>query len=270
MPYIKTPAEIQLLIDGGRILGEILEKVGALVKPGITTKDLDQVAEELIVAAGGRPAFKGYRSHPDDPKYPATLCTSINEEVVHGIPSKKRFLQEGDIIGLDIGMQWPLNCGVGTRGNGMFTDTAITVPVGKINKEVEKFIEVTQKSLEKGIAEARAGKAISGIGKMVEAYVAPYRYGIVEDLVGHGVGHAVHEDPRVPNYYDPELNSWKMEPGLVIAIEPMLTMGKHAVKVAKDEWTILTKDKSLSAHFEHTVVITAEGPVVVTRRPSEL
>ncbi|MBP9760620.1 MAG: type I methionyl aminopeptidase [Candidatus Magasanikbacteria bacterium] len=269
MSHIKKPEEIQYLIKGGKLMGEILEKLVALVAPGVSAYDIDAEAEKLIKACGGRPAFKGYQSHPRDPKFPSTICASVNEEVVHGIATKQKILREGDIFSIDIGMQWPVNCGLGAKGNGFFTDTALTVAVGKIPKATQQLLDVTKTSLEKGIAAMRIGGSIADIGKAVESYVVPYKYGIVDDLVGHGVGYAVHEDPRVPNYYDHTLEKWKIEPGLVIAIEPMITAGSPRVKTAADGWSISTVDKSLSAHFEHTIVVTESDILVVTRRPHE-
>lgn len=269
MAYIKSPDEIQKIIEGGKLMGEILEKISLMVKPGITTWEVDQEAERLIREVGGRPAFKNYHSHRSEPPFPSTICASVNEEVVHGIATKEKVLKEGDIFSIDIGMQWPVGCGMGENGNGFFTDTAITVPVGKISQKIKQLLSVTQRSLEKGIAAAVVGNNIADIGKAIEDYVAPQGYGIVRDLVGHGVGHSVHEDPLIPNYYDARYKRWDIREGAVIAIEPMITMGDYNVETAEDGWSISTVDKSWSAHFEHTIIITKDGPVVATRRPSE-
>ncbi|MBT3816972.1 MAG: type I methionyl aminopeptidase [Candidatus Magasanikbacteria bacterium] len=270
MAYIKSDNAIQRIIDGGKILGEILEKISDMVRPGISAFEIDMEAERLILEAGGRPAFKGYRSSRRDPKFPSTICASVNTEIVHGIATKDKVLKDGDIFSIDIGMQWPVNSGEGLKGNGYFTDTAITVPVGEISEETKKLLAATKKSLEIGITQVQAGGTIADIGKGIEAYIKPLGYGIVRDLVGHGVGDEVHEEPRIPNYYDKSLHAWKIEPGAVLAIEPMITIGKHHIVVASDKWGIMTKDGSLSAHFEHTIIATEKGPVVVTRRPREL
>lgn len=269
MSYIKTPEEQALIIEGGKILGGILEHLSTLVKPGVSAWEIDQVAERLIKEAGGRPAFKGYRAGKRGPKFPSTICASVNEENVHGIATKEKILKEGDIFSMDIGMQWPLDCGKGKKGNGFFTDTALTVAVGEIPGKTQQLMDVTKKALEIGLAQVQVGNSIRDIGRAIEDYVAPQGYGIIRDLVGHGVGHDVHEEPRVPNYDDEELQNWIIEPGVVIAIEPMITMGTHEVDVAEDGWSIITKDRSLNAHFEHTVIATEDGPKVVTRRPNE-
>lgn len=261
--YKKTKEEIKKIIEGGKIMGEILEEISTLAKPGVSAWEIDIRAEKLIRKAGGVPAFKGFKSRQSDPPFPSTICASINEELVHGIATKEKILKNGDIFSIDIGMQFP---GKG----GFFTDTAVTLVIGKIPKETQKLLDVTQKSLEIGIEQCQIGNTIADIGKAIQAYVDPLGYGIVRDLVGHGVGHAVHEEPRVPNYYDKSLKSWKIEPGVVIAIEPMLTMGDYKVETAEDGWSISTVDRSLNAHFEHTIAITEDGPVVVTRRPSEM
>ncbi len=268
--YVKKPAEVQLIREGGKKMGEILDALIPLVQPGVSTWEIDQEAERMIIASGGIPAFKGYRSRRSDPPFPGTICASINEEVVHGIPSEKRILKKGDIFTIDIGMQWPAHSGKGKDGNGFFLDTAVTVPVGKVPKAVHQLIDATRESMEAGILAAQNKATVADIGKAVEQYIKPLKYGIVRDLVGHGVGHEVHEDPRVPNYYDKTLTTWVLEPNVVIAIEPMITMGDWRVEMAPDDWTILTADGSLAAHFEHTIVITEDGPEVVTRRPSEL
>jgi len=272
MSYIKSDDEIQLIIQGGKILGEILEKISQMVKPGISTGSIDQEAERLIKQAGGRPAFKGYQGSRNDPPFPSTICASINEELVHGIASKKRILKDGDIFSIDIGMEWPYganNLKLKTK-NGFYTDTALTVPVGNISEEAKKLLEVTQESLEIGIEQCYIGNTVADIGRMVQDYVEPFKYSVIRDLVGHGVGHAVHEEPRVPNYYDRSLEKWDLEPGVVLAIEPMVAIGNYHVETAPDGWSIYMADKSLCAHFEHTIIITKDGPVVVTRRPSEI
>ena len=261
--YKKTKEEIKKIIEGGKIIGEILEEISTLAKPGVSAWEIDIQAEKLIKRAGGIPAFKGFKSKAGDPPFPSTICASVNEELVHGIASKDKILKNGDIFSIDIGMQYP-------GKDGYFTDTALTLPIGKISKEAQKLLDVTQKSLEIAIEQCQVGGTIADIGKAIQAYVDPLGYGIIRDLVGHGVGHAVHEEPRVPNYYDKSLKSWVLEPGVVIAIEPMLSMGDYNIKTADDGWSISTVDGSLTAHFEHTIIITDNGPLVVTRRPNEI
>lgn len=269
MAQLRREEEKSIMCEGGKRLGDILERIAALVAPGVSAWDIDQEAERLIVEAGGRPAFKGYRQRKHDPKFPSTICASVNDEVVHGIAHKQKILREGDLFSIDIGMQWPLNSGIGHNGNGLFTDTALTVPVGNISPEAKQLMNATKKALDLGIQQVQVGGSIAAIGKAIQTYIDAQGYGIVRDLVGHGVGYAVHEEPRVPNYYDRDLEQIKILPGMVIAIEPMITLGKHHVVVAEDEWTIRTADTSWSAHFEHTVMATEQGPIIVTKRPSE-
>lgn len=271
MGYIKSKEVQKLIFEGGRKLGEILDILAAMVTPGITALEIDQEAERLILAAGGVPAFKGYATHRGETPFPSTICASVNTEIVHGIATKEKILKDGDIFTIDIGMQWPAKSGKGKNGNGYFTDTAVTVGVGVIDEKTKQLLNVTKKSLYLGIDVAHAGNSIARIGETVEAYIAPQGYGIVRDLVGHGVGDAVHEDPRVPNYYDAYLEDWKLESGVVIAIEPMITMGDYQTMVGDDGWGISTVDGSLSAHFEHTVIIQDSGaPLIATLRPSEM
>lgn len=274
--YRKKPQEIAKIREGGQLMGEILEKLVPMVKPGVSGYEIDAEAERLILEIGGVPAFKGYRSRRADPPFPATICFSLNEEVVHGIPTKEKLIKDGDLVTLDIGMEFPApgarHLGMKKKDlqSGFFTDTALTIAVGKVPENSKKLIEVTRKALEVGIAAAQPGRSVADIGRAIEDYVRTQgKYGIVEDLTGHGVGHAVHEEPPVPNYYEKKLKNWILEPGVVIAIEPMITLGTHRVDIARDGWTIFTADKSLSAHFEHTLVITENGPEVVTRRPGE-
>lgn len=261
--YIKKPEEIKQILEGGKRMGEILDYLSDVAKPGVSACEIDQQAEKMIRESGGIPAFKGYKSRPSDPPFPSTICASVNEELVHGIATKDKVLKEGDIFSIDIGMRYP-------AAGGYFTDTAVTIPIGKIKPELEKLLIDTKKSLEIGIEQCQVGNTIASIGKAVQDYVEPKGYGVVRDLVGHGVGHAVHEEPRVPNFYDKDLESWVLEPGVVIAVEPMITLGDYDVETASDGWSISTVDGKLNAHFEHTIIITEDGPVVATRRPSEL
>ena len=262
MAYIKTQQERDLILEGGQLLGAILEDLVAMVAPGVTTLEIDAEAERRIREVGGLPAFKGYAPSGHRP-FPGTICACVNDEIVHGIPSKN-VLIEGQIFSIDIGMQYPAKSGLGQDGNGFFTDTAITVPVGEISSQARQLLSVTKTSLEKAMNVAHAGTNISEIGRTVERYIEPQGYGIVRDLVGHGVGHAVHEDPAIPNYFEPNLGKKKLEVGAVIAIEPMITAGDYRTDVLDDGWTIVTADGSLSAHFEHTVAITSNGPEILT------
>lgn len=253
---IKKPEEIAVIKKGGRLLGSILQQLAKMVKPGITTWDLETKADELIKKAGGRPSFKGYHSKNETP-FPCILCTSINDEIVHAAPLPARVLSNGDIIGIDIGMEYPAK-------NGFYTDTAITVGVGKISAENKKLIEVTQKALLVGIKAIKPGNKISDIGRMIENYVKPFGYGIVRDLVGHGVGYAVHELPRIPNFFDKNLPVIEIKEGMVLAIEPMITLGTWKIVEGKDGFSIKTADGSWAAHFEHTIVVTKKGCEIVT------
>lgn len=250
-------------------MGGILEYLGTLVVEGANAHEIDREAEDKIRKAKGRPSFKGYRSRKSDPPFPGTICASLNEEVVHGIPTKKKIFKNGDIFTIDIGMEYPINSGLGRYGNGFFTDTALTVAVGAITPAAKLLLERTYGSLMAAIKVARPGNTIATIGKTVEEYIKPFGYGIVRDLVGHGVGYLVHEDPRVPNYYDKSLEKIKLVPGMVLAIEPMITLGSHEVETADDGWGIITADKSLSAHFEHTIIVTEGDPIIATKRPGE-
>lgn len=266
MANIKSADEIKQIIEGGRLMGEILEKVAKATHAGMTTWQVDEMAEDLILKSGGIPAFKGYKSHPDDVPFPSTICASVNDELVHGIARDNKILKDGDIFTIDIGMRWPHVNGKG----GYFTDTALTIAIGKIPAETQKLMDVTYQSTLAGMRAAVPGNSVADIGRAVEDYVKSQgKYGIVRDLVGHGVGHAVHEDPKIPNYYDKKLEKIKLKPGMVIAIEPMISMGTWKVKMADDGWTISMADGSLCAHYEHTLVITETGNIIATKRPSE-
>lgn len=252
MSLLKNKEEINKIREGGKILAEVLRQTASLAKEGVSTWDLDQFAEKEIIKAGGTPAFKNYgdRKNP----FPATLCTSINSEIVHGIPSKERILQHGDIISLDIGMKY----------KGMYTDTALSVGIGAISKEVQKLLNITRDSLYVGIKEAQAGNTTGDIGYATQKFVEASGFNVVRDLVGHGVGYELHEDPQVPSYGRPGKGDI-LKPGLVIAIEPMVTLGDYNIFIEDDGWTITTADGSLAAHFEHTILITDNGPEIITK-----
>ncbi len=263
---IKDPAALVAIREGGKKLGEILAECAAMVAPGISTKALDDRAEFLIRQCGGRPAFLGYTISTKDPAYPASLCVSVNEEVVHGIPRVDHIIQDGDVVGLDIGMEWPFTP---DGPKGYYTDTAISVIAGTPRAEDEKILAATYESLCRGIKAATVGNEIKDISKAVEKYLTPLGYGIVRDLVGHGVGYAVHEAPQVPNFTDRFQPSIRLLPGMVLALEPMVTIGSADVYTEKDGWTVSTEDHSRSAHFEHTIIISPTGPEIVTLRPGE-
>ncbi|PIT88442.1 MAG: type I methionyl aminopeptidase [Candidatus Magasanikbacteria bacterium CG10_big_fil_rev_8_21_14_0_10_36_32] len=272
---IKTTKELEEIRKGGKILGQILSKLAAMCKPGVSTWEIDQAAEKMIIKAGGKPSFKGYSSSYYDPPFPATICASLNQELVHGIAKKETVLHEGDLLSIDIGMEYPryqkkLKIFKQKR-HGFFTDTSITVLVGVTLPKIKELVKVTKEALECGIRAAQPGNSVADIGRSIENYVRSQgNYGIVRDLVGHGVGHAVHEEPRIPNYFDKKLENVILQPGMVLALEPMISLGSHRVKTNKDGWTIEMADKSICAHFEHTIIIKENGPVVVTRRPGEI
>jgi len=245
---LKSPREIALMRAGGRILAEIMERLRTFVKPGISTAEIDQEVETFILSKGAKPAFKGYRG------FPATVCTSINEEVVHGIPSPHRRLKEGDIIGLDLG------CVV----DGYYADCAFTLPLGEVFPRVQKLLDVTRESLDRAVAQCRPGRRLGDISHAVQEYVERHGFSVVRAFVGHGIGRELHEDPQIPNFGEPGRGP-VLKAGMVFAIEPMVTMGGWEVRILPDRWTAVTEDGSLAAHFEHTVAITEDGPDVLTR-----
>jgi methionyl aminopeptidase len=233
----------------GRLVGEVLTELTARVAPGVTTAALDEIAEELIRRAGAIPAFKGYHG------YPATICASINEEVIHGIPSGRRILNEGDVISIDVGASL----------DGYYGDSAVTLPVGAVSEQAATLLRVTEESLYKAIERVRVGARISDLGHAVQRHVEAYGFSVVREFVGHGIGQRMHEEPQVPNYGEPGRGP-RLTEGMVLAIEPMVNAGKPAVKVLADGWTAVTRDGGLSAHFEHTVAVTADGPWILTAR----
>ncbi|MDP9160923.1 MAG: type I methionyl aminopeptidase [Acidobacteriota bacterium] len=245
----KSAAEIEKMRRSGRVVREVLDYLRDLVAPGMTTMDLEQAAEQKMKDLGAKPAFKGYYD------YPCVLCTSINEEIVHGIPSTKRLLKAGDIVSID--------CGVVL--DGYYGDAAITVPVdGAITPEVSKLLEVTEASLYKGIEQARIGNAVGDLGAAVQEYVEANGFSVVREFVGHGIGTKLHEEPQIPNFGS-RGHGPRLKEGMVLAIEPMVNFGKPGTRVLDDKWTAVTADGSFSAHFEHCVAVTKDGPLILTQ-----
>ena len=264
--YIKTDEAIKQIEKGGKILARVLARLEKMCKAGVSTWEIDKVAEKMILKAGGRPSFKGYRSRPGDSPFPSTICASVNHQIVHAYAKKSVKLHEGDIFSIDIGMEYPYK----KNFRGFYTDTALTVVIGEVDEKISKLLAVTRQALEVGIKAARVGNTVTDIGKAIENFVKTQgKYGIIRDLVGHGVGYEVHEEPRIPNFNDKSMSNWKLEKGMVIAIEPMITLGDYKIKTADDGWAIETVDNSLCAHFEHTVVIGKGSAKVVTRRRGE-
>ena len=246
---IKTADEILLMKEANQIVAETLSMLQTIIEAGITTWDLDRVAEDKCLKMKAIPAFKGYRG------FPGSLCVSINEEVVHGIPSRKRKLKKGDIVSIDFGVLF----------RGFFGDSAVTLPVGGVKEDVARLLVVTKESLEKGITQAVVGNRVADISKAIQAHVEENGFSVVRQFVGHGIGSSLHEAPEIPNFYQGERTS-RLLPGMVLAIEPMVNMGTHKVKVLRDGWTVITNDKKPSAHFEHSVAITEMGPMVLSSR----
>ena len=242
MIVFKTPDEVSLMAKASHVVAEVLELLKEKVAPGITTDDLDRMAEEAIRVRGAIPAFKGYRN------YPKTLCASVNEQVVHGIPSKRR-LKEGDIIGLDLG----------AIVSGFYGDSAVTVPVGVASSEALRLIQVTEESMYRGIAKAVVGNRLSDVSHAVQTHVEQAGFAVVTEFVGHGIGRQLHEEPQVPNYGRPGQGP-RLQAGMVLAIEPMVNMGSSAIRILEDRWTAVTHDGRWSAHFEHTIAIQPNGP----------
>jgi len=246
MIIIKSPREIEQLKRSNAIVAEVFEKLKGMIAPGITTKELDQVAEEYILSKGGRPAFKGYRG------FPATLCISINEEVVHGIPGQRR-LKEGDIVSIDGGVNFA----------GYFGDSAITLPVGEVDPESKRLLEVTEKALTIGIENAKIGNRLFDISYAIQRWVESRGFSVVRDFVGHGIGKELHEEPQIPNFGSPHQGP-RLEKGMVFALEPMVNEGTYEVRVLSDGWTVVTADGKRSAHFEHTISIADDGAEILS------
>jgi methionyl aminopeptidase len=248
MIQLKSQREIEVMARGGQILAETVTLMEKSVRPGISTQDLDKIADEFIRSHDGAvPSFKGLYN------FPASICTSINNEIVHGIPSRKRVLIEGDIVSVDVGVKF----------EGYHTDSATTVPVGEISDESKRLLATTRKALDAGVAAARNGNHLGDIGAAVQSVVEQAGFSVVRDLVGHGIGSGFHEEPQVPNYGKPN-RGLRLVPGLTIAIEPMVNAGKAGIRTMPDRWTVVTIDGTRSAHFEHTVAITENGPRVLT------
>lgn len=256
MAMMKTAEEIQAMREGGALLSRALQAAVDIVKPGVTIREINAVAHREIVAGGGKPSFLGYKSGGGTP-FPTALCVSRNDEVVHGLGDRDIVLEAGDIVGLDIGCWY----------KGLCTDMAVTVPVGKISEEQKRLLMVTRDSMRAGVQAAVVGATVIDIGGAVEDSIDQKKYGIVRSLVGHGVGHAVHEAPHVPNYRGKGFAKTKLEPGMCLAIEPMITLGTDEVDISEDGWTIVTQDGADAAHFEVTIAITPEGPEVLTPEP---
>ncbi len=259
VPYsiIKSPEEIAIIREGGAILSRILGEIVGMVKPGITTGEIDVFAERRMREAGGEPSFLGYKTRSADRPFPTTLCTSINHEVVHAPATPSRALKDGDVVGLDIGIRY----------KGYCTDMAVTVGVGKISKDAKRLISVTRDSLLRGLEAVKPGGMIQDIGRAVQEHVEKNGFSVVRDLVGHGVGKNVHEEPRIPNYVDPRAKPVKIEEGMVLCIEPMVNVGRYNVVTLPDGWTIATADNSLAAHFEVTLAVTKDGYEILTPLP---
>jgi methionyl aminopeptidase len=245
--HLRSAEELEKMQRAGLIVHEVLTALRGIVRPGLTTMDLEKFAEEKIAGKPGKPAFKGYRG------YPCTLCTSVNSEIVHGIPSPKRKLREGDIVSIDFGMEV----------NGYFADSAVTVPVGQIAPETANLLEVTRESLDRAIDKMRPGNRLGDVGNAVQSWVEQHGYSVVREFVGHGIGTKMHDEPNLPNYGEPGRGA-RLQEGMVIAIEPMVNAGKPDVRM-RDEWVAETADGQPSAHFEHTVAVTANGPWILTR-----
>jgi methionyl aminopeptidase len=248
MVSIKSAREIEIMRRSGKVTAKVLTDLMHAVRPGMTTKQLDDMAERGIRELGGIPTFKGYHG------FPASICASLNEEVVHGIPGD-RVLRDGDMLSIDIG----------TTLEGYVSDSAVTVPVGSIPQNARRLLEVTQECLMVGIAQMRAGNHVGDIGAAVQKHAESHGYGVVRELVGHGVGREMHEQPQVPNYGKPGAGM-ALRPGLVLAVEPMITEGDRSVEILKDGWTVVTADGKLAAHFEHTIAVTQDGPKILTLR----
>jgi methionyl aminopeptidase len=251
----KTAAELEKMRRSGLLVWRVLEELAGMVREGISTQDLEMVAERMFREAGARPAFKGYFVAATGAKYPYVLCTSVNDEIVHGMPSPKRILKKGDIVSIDTGAEL----------NGYYGDAAVTIPVGEVGPQVRRLLAVTQESLELAIQAVRPGSRLFDVCGAVERHVVSNGFSVVREYVGHGIGTQLHEEPQIPNYVDRKNENPRLKEGMVLAIEPMVNAGGPESKLRPDRWTAVTKDGSYSAHFEHCVAVTANGPWVLTR-----
>ena len=251
----RSQVELEKLRRSGLLVYEILQKLKDMVAEGVTTQDLEMAAEKMIADAGAKPAFKGYYTQASGTKYPYVLCTSVNDEVIHGMPSAKRKLKPGDIVSIDTGVQL----------SGYYGDSAVTVAVGEVNDSVKRLLKVTEESLELAIDRVREGNRLFDVCGTVEKHVTSSGFSVVREFVGHGIGTSLHEEPQIPNYVDRRSENPRLKPGMVLAIEPMVNAGKPDTKVLADKWTAVSKDGSYSAHFEHMVAVTGNGPWVLTR-----
>jgi methionyl aminopeptidase len=250
---LKSERDLERMRAAGRVVADALYELSRRVQPGVTTHELDDFAYQFVRRRGAQPSFKGYRG------YPATLCVSVNEEVVHGIPNRRRVLREGDIVGIDLG----------AKLRGFHADAAVTVPVGRVSEEAERLLAVTQAALWEGICRARSGGRLLEVSAAIERYVERHGFAIVRSMVGHGIGRSMHEEPQVPNYVGTGHDNPVLQEGMTLAVEPMVNAGSAEIEVLEDEWTVVTQDRRLSAHFEHTVAITARGPRILTLRDEE-
>ena len=250
----KSPSELEKMRESGRLVARVLAEMRSMVTPGLTTMDLEVVADKMISDAGAKAAFKGYYAPSAGTRFPAVLCTSVNDEVIHGIPSKKRVLKEGDIVKVD--------CGV--LLDGYYGDSATSIPVGKVAPAAERLMKITQESLSLAIDQMVNGRRLFDVCGAVQKHVESNGYSVVREFVGHGIGKKLHEDPQVPNYVDSNVRNPRLREGMVLAIEPMVAAGKPATHVLSDRWTAVTSDGSIAAHFEHCVAITNNGPWILT------
>lgn len=271
MITIKSSAEIEIIKQGGKKLSHILKSVVKFCRAGVTTEEVDKLAERLILEVSGEPAFRGYHTR-GAPPFPSVICVSINNEVVHAPATPARVLKDGDVVGLDLGMRWPsptliLPLYKGEEMRGYYTDMAATIGIGKVSSEAKQLMKVTREALCRGLKVVRPGNLISDIGREIENYVKKFGFGIVRDLVGHGVGYKLHEDPPIPNYFDSRMPPVEIKQGMVLAIEPMIVLGSGKVDTLSDKWTIVSSEGGLAAHFEVTIVVTKRGYEIATPLP---
>ncbi len=251
----KNAAELEKMRRSGLLVWQVLQQLASMIREGVTTMDLEVTAERMILDAGAKPAFKGYYSAAAGNRYPFVLCTSVNEEIIHGMPSAKRVLKAGDVVSIDTGAQL----------EGYFGDSSVTIPVGEIADETKRLLQVTREALELGIAQAKPGNRLFDISGAIEKHVVSNGFSVVREYVGHGIGTQLHEEPQIPNYVDRKSENPRLKEGMVLAIEPMVNAGRPECKVLADRWTAVTVDGRCSAHFEHTVAVTENGPWVLTR-----